>query len=80
MAATPERSGGLLSTVLMVPVLATGVGYVVASYLASRWLTRSKKRRPERTPADLGLPFEAITCRTADGRARAVDRVVQPMI
>jgi alpha-beta hydrolase superfamily lysophospholipase len=77
MAATPERSGGLLSTVLMVPVLATGVGYVITAYLASRWLTRSRKRPPRETPADHGLPFETLTCTTADG-LRLVGWVAEP--
>jgi alpha-beta hydrolase superfamily lysophospholipase len=61
----------------MVPVMATGVGYVIASYLASRWLTRSKKRRPEATPTDISLPFDSLTCHTEDG-LRLVGWVVEP--
>jgi pimeloyl-ACP methyl ester carboxylesterase len=67
MSETRERAGGRLGSALMALVLATGVGYLIAAYLASRWLTRSKKRRPERTPADVGLPFTSATCRTEDG-------------
>jgi alpha-beta hydrolase superfamily lysophospholipase len=77
MAQTTDRSGNALTTAIMALVIATGVGYLVAAYLASRWLTRSKKRRPERTPADLGLPFETLTCRTADG-LRLTGWVVEP--
>src|SRR5262249_7013368 len=64
---TKDRSGSHITSALMALVIATGVGYVVASYVASRWLTRSRKRRPERTPADFHLPFDTLTCRTEDG-------------
>ncbi len=52
---------------LMLAVLATGVGYVAAAYLASRWLTRRRRRKPLTTPSDLGLPWEPVACRAADG-------------
>jgi alpha-beta hydrolase superfamily lysophospholipase len=77
MSETKDRSGSWLTSALMAPVLATGVGYVAASYLASRWLTRSKKRRPQQTPADYGLPFDAIACQTDDG-LRLAGWVVEP--
>jgi hypothetical protein len=77
MAEAKDRWGSWLTSALMAPVLATGVGYVVASWLVSRWLTRSKKRRPEATPADFGLPFDALTCRTDDG-LRLAGWVVEP--
>jgi alpha-beta hydrolase superfamily lysophospholipase len=67
MSATQERSGGWWTTALMALVLGTGVGYVIATYLASRWLTRSKKRRPQETPAEHGLDYDTLTCVTADG-------------
>jgi pimeloyl-ACP methyl ester carboxylesterase len=47
-------------------VVASGVGYVAATYGISRWLTR-------RSPAKIDAPFlpnctmEALTCRTSDG-------------
>jgi alpha-beta hydrolase superfamily lysophospholipase len=62
---------------LMAAVLATGVGYVAAAYLASRWLTRRRRRRPERTPTDLGLPWQPLTCRTVDG-LRLAGWLVEP--
>src|SRR5262245_37526665 len=77
MSATQERSGGWLTSALMALVMATGVGYVIAAYFASRWLTRSKKRRPEQTPADFDLAYDTITCRTADG-LRLTGWVVEP--
>jgi uncharacterized protein len=77
MAQTKDRSGSFLTSALMALVIATGVGYVVAGYVASRWLTRSKRRRPEQTPADLGLPFDTLTCRTCDG-LRLAGWVVEP--
>jgi uncharacterized protein len=77
MAVTQERSGSWWISALMAIVMATGVGYVVASYFASRWLTRPKKRRPQATPADVGLAFDTLTCTTADG-LRLVGWVVEP--
>ncbi len=77
MSTTQERSGGRWVSALMALVIATGVGYVIAAYLASRWLTRSKKRRPQGTPADVGLPFDTLTCHTEDG-LRLVGWVVEP--
>jgi uncharacterized protein len=77
MSATQERSGGWLSSGLMALLIGTGVGYVLAAYLASRWLTRSRKRRPRETPADHGLAFDPLTCATDDG-LRLVGWVVEP--
>jgi pimeloyl-ACP methyl ester carboxylesterase len=77
MSEAKDRSGSWWTSALLAPVLATGVGYVILSWLVSRWLTRSKKRRPEETPADFGLPFDTITCRTDDG-LRLTGWVVEP--
>jgi alpha-beta hydrolase superfamily lysophospholipase len=77
MSTTQEQSGGWLTSALMAAAMATGVGYVVASYVVSRWLTRPKKRRPETTPRDLGLPFHTVTSRTADD-LRLAGWVVEP--
>src|SRR5215472_1117654 len=77
MSEAKDRSGSWLTSALMALVMATGVGYVVAAWLASRHLTRSKKRRPEITPADFGLPFDTISCRTGDG-LRLTGWVVDP--
>jgi alpha-beta hydrolase superfamily lysophospholipase len=77
MAATQERSGGWWSSLLMALVIGTGVGYVIATYLASRWLTRSRKRPPRETPTDYGLAFDTLTCTTADG-LRLVGWLVEP--
>jgi alpha-beta hydrolase superfamily lysophospholipase len=77
MSATQERSGGRWTTALVALVLCTGVGYVIAAYLASRWLTRSKKRRPQETPAEHGLDYDTLTCVTADG-LRLTGWLVEP--
>jgi alpha-beta hydrolase superfamily lysophospholipase len=77
MSTTQERSGSWWATALMGLVMATGVGYLIAAYLASRWLTRSKKRRPLGTPADVGLTFDSLTCHTDDG-LRLAGWVVEP--
>jgi pimeloyl-ACP methyl ester carboxylesterase len=77
MSTPQERSGGWLTTVLLGLVMATGIGYVILAYLASRWLTRSKKRRVQETPADHGLRFDALNCHTADG-LRLAGWVVEP--
>jgi alpha-beta hydrolase superfamily lysophospholipase len=57
--------------------LASGVGYVAAAYSVSRWLTRSTPGKPRQTPADLGLPWESLECRTTDG-LRLVGWVATP--
>lgn len=62
---------------LMYAFLATGVGYAAAAYLTSRWLTRRRRRRPEGTPSDLGLPWESLSCRTRDG-LRLAGWLVEP--
>jgi len=77
MSTPQERSGGWLTSALMAVVLATGIGYIVLAYLASRWLTRSKRRRLQETPADQGLHFDTLTCRTEDG-LRLAGWVVEP--
>ncbi len=77
MSATQERTGSWWTSALVALLIGTGVGYVLLTYLASRWLTRSKKRRPRETPADHGLPYETLTCSTADG-LRLVGWVVEP--
>jgi pimeloyl-ACP methyl ester carboxylesterase len=57
--------------------MASGVGYLAAAYAASRWLTRPAPSRPRQTPADYGLVWEPLTCRTSDG-FRLVGWVVAP--
>jgi alpha-beta hydrolase superfamily lysophospholipase len=56
-----------LKEVLAALAAASGIGYVAASYTVSRWLTRSSRGKPRATPADRGLSYEALECRTADG-------------
>ena len=48
-------------------MLRTGMGYVAASYTASRWLTRRAPGKLTQTPADFGLPWSPLKCKTADG-------------
>lgn len=70
-----ERSG--LPDLLMELAMASGVGYLAATYTVSRWLTRPTRGKPRRTPGDLGLPWERLDCRTADNH-RLVGWVVEP--
>src|SRR5438132_942574 len=77
MSTPQERTGGWLTSLLVALVLATGLGYFVLAYLASRWLTRSKKRRLVETPADHGHRFDKLTCRTEDG-LRLAGWIVEP--
>jgi alpha-beta hydrolase superfamily lysophospholipase len=54
---------GWLAAALVVLALA----YVGACYAASRWLTRPARGRPAQSPSGIGLVWEGVTCRTADG-------------
>jgi alpha-beta hydrolase superfamily lysophospholipase len=56
---------------------ASGVGYLAASYTASRWLTRRAPGRPAEVPAARGLASEPLECRTEDG-LRLAGWVVTP--
>jgi alpha-beta hydrolase superfamily lysophospholipase len=56
---------------------ASGVGYVAAAYSVSRWLTRPTPGPPDQTPADHGLCWQPLECRTAD-RLRLKGWVVTP--
>jgi pimeloyl-ACP methyl ester carboxylesterase len=47
------------------------------SYAISRWLTRPMPSVPSPTPADFGLSYEPLECRTADGQ-RLAGWVVSP--
>ena len=48
-------------------MLRTSVGYVAASYTASRWLTRRAPVKLTQTPGDFGLPWSKLKCKTQDG-------------
>jgi len=65
--------GDMLAGVAM----ASGVGYVAAAYSISRWLTRATPGKPQHTPADLGLSYSTLECRTAD-HIRLVGWVATP--
>jgi alpha-beta hydrolase superfamily lysophospholipase len=56
-----------LSETLAGLMVASGVGYLAAAYTVSRWLTRPAPGRIRATPADYGLPWERLECRTTDG-------------
>jgi uncharacterized protein len=77
MASETDTGSSRLTSVLMNALFATGIGYVGAAYFASRWLTRSKHRKPDRDPGELDISFESITCRTVDG-LRLVGWSVEP--
>lgn len=57
--------------------VASGVGYLAASYTLSRYLTRPARGRPDQTPADFDLTFDSIECRTTD-HLRLAGWVVTP--
>src|SRR6516164_8942368 len=48
-------------------MLRTSVGYVAASYTASRWLTRRAPVKLTQTPGDFGLNWSPLKCKTEDG-------------
>src|SRR5947209_3993568 len=56
---------------------ASGIGYLAAAYTVSRWLTRPTPGKPRQSPADQGLSWERLECRTAD-RLRLAGWVVTP--
>src|SRR5262245_31706250 len=66
-----------LPNMLAQVALSTGVGYLAAAYTVSRWLTRRTGGRPQDTPDKLGLPWDRVECRAADG-VRLKGWVVQP--
>jgi pimeloyl-ACP methyl ester carboxylesterase len=69
--------GSFVQEVLAAVLAASGVGYLAAAYTMSRWLTRPARGRPAHTPADHGLAWECLECRTGDG-LRLVGWVVTP--
>src|SRR5437899_1308585 len=62
-----QREHPRLSEAFAEVALASGIGYLAASYAASRWLTKASPGSPRRTPADLGLACELAECSTTDG-------------
>jgi alpha-beta hydrolase superfamily lysophospholipase len=57
--------------------MASGVGYLAAAYLVSRWLTRPTPGHPLLTPSAYGLSWEPLHCRTVD-RVSLAGWVVHP--
>jgi pimeloyl-ACP methyl ester carboxylesterase len=57
--------------------MASGVGYLAAAYIVSRWLTRPTHRRLELTPSAFGLSWEPLHCRTSD-KVHLAGWVVEP--
>ena len=72
-----ESKSSWLPEVLTTLAMATGVGYLAVAYSVSRWLTRPTPRPPKTTPTDLGLTWEPLQCRTADG-IRLAGWLVEP--
>jgi uncharacterized protein len=66
-----------LTAALVRLALASGVGYPAAAYTVSRWLTRPTPGQPRLSPGDLGLSWESLQCRTADG-LRLAGWLVEP--
>src|SRR2546423_11725899 len=73
----PPRRSSWLAEVLAAATVLSGVGYLVTAYSISRSLTRPSRGTPRPTPAELGLAFEDVECRTADGH-RLVGWAVTP--
>ena len=76
-AAKKETQSSWLPEMLTTLAMATGVGYLAVAYSVSRWLTRRSPRPPQRTPSSLGLTWEPLQCRTADG-IRLAGWLVEP--
>jgi alpha-beta hydrolase superfamily lysophospholipase len=74
----PTRPTGLRD-VLARLALSSGVGYAAAAYTASRWLTHPTPGKPQQTPADHGLVWDRLECRTAD-RHRLIGWVITPQV
>src|SRR6266852_4541012 len=72
-----ESKSSWLPEVLTTLAMATGVGYLAVAYSVSRWLTRPTPRPPKTTPSDLGLTWEPLQCRAADG-IRLAGWLVEP--
>jgi alpha-beta hydrolase superfamily lysophospholipase len=66
-----------LPDVLTRVAVASGVGYLAASYSISRWLTRPSPGRPQIPAHDFPWSCERTECRTVDG-LRLVGWVVEP--
>jgi uncharacterized protein len=62
-----RRPSSWFTEILAGATVFSGVGYLLAAYTVSRWLTRPSRGRPRPTPTELNFPFEEIHCRTADG-------------
>ena len=60
-----------------VGLAAADADVLTAAHRVSRWLTQGTPGRPRRTPAEYGLSFERVECRTAD-RLRLLGWVVTP--
>jgi pimeloyl-ACP methyl ester carboxylesterase len=67
MSSNPQEKTSWLPELLSGLAVASGVGFLAASYTLSRWLTRSARRKLQHTPEHLGLTWEALEVRTADG-------------
>ena len=57
--------------------VATPLGHRLITSLISRWLTKPTLGKMRRTPADLGLPWDPLTCMTADN-VRLAGWLVEP--
>jgi alpha-beta hydrolase superfamily lysophospholipase len=63
----PVRDQSWFPEALAEWALASRLGYLAAAYTGSRWLTKASPGKPRQTPADFGLPWEAVHVRTSDG-------------
>ena len=57
----------VIGWLVLAVLLVVAFSYVLAAYAASRWLTRTSRGKPERTPTEFGIAWEPVQCRTADG-------------
>jgi uncharacterized protein len=62
-----RRSTRLLAAAAARLAYLSGVGYLALAYTVSRFLTRPRRRRIERTPADIGLAYQSLSIVSGDG-------------
>jgi uncharacterized protein len=62
-----RKASSVLTEFVAGATVMSGVGYLLAAYTVSRWLTRPSHGKPLPSPGELNLPCEDVECRTADG-------------
>ena len=68
MSQLPSRPSRLTEWIVRVG-LSSRIGVLAAEYFIARWLTKPAHKRISRTPLELGLSWEALTCVTEDSHS-----------